>query len=202
MFKKTWHPDMVVNHILSHKDKNPLNSHYYATNYPDVYAAAEREFGSWKDAIEAAGLDYSAIRKYKSWTRQSVILEIQAAHERGEAINSQSAQNNLKPLYMAAIKRFRSWGQAVRLAGIDYNEIRMRRSMTKAEIKREILDLFRKHVDLSYTSMRANYQYLLAAGMKKLGGGSWDAARKYCGIIANYRLRPEKRRESSRGSGI
>lgn len=198
MFKKIWHSGMITHHILSKNGKEPLNSYYYATNYPDVYAAAEREFGSWKDAIEAAGLDYSAIRKYKSWTRQSVILEIQAVHAKGEAINSQAAQNNLKPLYMAAVKRFRSWGQAVRLAGIDYSEIRLRRSMTKAEIKREILDLFRKRVDLSYTNMRANYQYLLAAGMKKLGGGSWDSARKTCGILANYRVRPEKRSESAR----
>ena len=189
---------MVIQHILSRSGKEPLNSYYYATTYPDVYAAADREFGGWKNAIEAAGLDYSAIRKYRSWTRQSVILEIQAVHERGEAINSKAAQDDNKPLYMAAIKRFRNWGQAVRLAGLDYNEIRLRRSMTKAEIRREILNLFRQRVDLSYSNMRANYQYLLAYGMKKLGDGSWDAARKACGILANYRLRPEKRSEVAR----
>ena len=110
MFKKIWHPNMITHHILSNKDKEPLNSYYYATTYPDVYAAAEREFGSWKDAIEAAGLDYNSIKKYKSWTRQLVIEAIKEAHAKGEAINSKSAQNNMKPLYMAAIKRFRSWG--------------------------------------------------------------------------------------------
>ena len=198
MFKKIWHPDMITHHILSNKDKEPLNSYYYATTYPDVYAAAEREFGSWKDAIEAAGLDYNSIKKYKSWTRQLVIEAIKEAHAKGEAINSKSAQNHMKPLYMAAIKRFRSWGQAVKIAGINYGEIRLRRSMTKAEVKREILELFRKRIDLSYSNMRANYQYLLAAGMKKLGNGSWAKARRECGILANYRLRPEKRRVAVR----
>ena len=198
MFKKIWHPNMITHHILSNKDKEPLNSYYYATTYPDVYAAAEREFGSWKDAIEAAGLDYNSIKKYKSWTRQLVIEAIKEAHAKGEAINSKSAQNNMKPLYMAAIKRFRSWGQAVKIAGINYGEIRLRRSMTKAEVKREILELFRKRIDLSYSNMRANYQYLLAAGMKKLGNGSWAKARRECGILANYRLRPEKRRVAVR----
>jgi len=195
MFKKIWHQQMIINHILARKDKEPLNSYYYATNYPDVYAAAEREFGSWKDAIESSGLDYSAVRKYRSWTRQLVIEEIRKAAEDGESLNSQYAQNNRKPLYMAAVKRFRSWGQAVRLAGIDYDKIRLRRSMTKNQIKREITELFRKRVDLSYTNMRKNYQYLLAAGMKKLGNGSWDNARKECGILTNFRLRPEKRSE-------
>jgi len=198
MFKKIWHQQMIMDHILARKDKEPLNSYYYATHYPDVYAAAEREFGSWKDAIEACGLDYNSIRKYRSWTRQLVIEEIKQAAENGESLNSQYAQNHRKPLYMASVKRFRSWGQAVRLAGLDYDKIRLRRSMTKAQIKREIVDLFRQRIDLSYTNMRKNYQYLLASGMKKLGNGSWDNARKECGIITNFRLRPEKRGEISR----
>lgn len=198
MFKKTWHPQMVVHHIKARVGKEALNSYYYATHYPDVYAAAEREFGSWKEAIEACGIDYNTIRKYRSWTRQSVIHEIRKSAENGESINSQYAQDNKKPLYMAAIKRFRSWGHAVRLAGIDYDQVRLRRSMTKAQIKREILELFRQRVDLSYTNMRQNYQYLLAAGMKKLGNGSWAEARRHCGILANFRLRQEKRGEQSR----
>ena len=66
MFKKIWYPEMIQNHILSRNGKEPLNSYYYATNYPDVYAAAERIFGSWGSAIEAAGLDYSKIKKYKT----------------------------------------------------------------------------------------------------------------------------------------
>lgn len=65
MFKKIWHPDMITHHILSKNGKEPLNSYYFATNYPDEYAAAEREFGSWKDAIEAAGRDYNTIRKFE-----------------------------------------------------------------------------------------------------------------------------------------
>jgi len=113
MFKKIWHPDMVIQHILSRSGKEQLNSYYYATTYPDVYAAADREFGGWKNAIEAAGLDYRTIRKYRSWTRQSVILEIQTVHAQGAPINSKAAQDGNKPLYMAAIKRFRNWGQGV-----------------------------------------------------------------------------------------
>ena len=75
MFKQIWFPEMIQQHIMSRLDKEPLNSYYYATNYPDVYAAAERVFGSWGGAIEACGLDYSLIKKYKTglssqcWTK-------------------------------------------------------------------------------------------------------------------------------------
>ena len=53
MFKQIWFPEMIQQHILSHLDKEALNSHYCATIYPDVYAAAERLFGSWGAAIES-----------------------------------------------------------------------------------------------------------------------------------------------------
>jgi hypothetical protein len=38
--------------------------------------------------------------------------------------------------------------------------------MSKAEIKKEILDLYHSGVDLAYPNMRDNHLYLLAAGMK------------------------------------
>jgi hypothetical protein len=45
--------------------------------------------------------------------------------------------------------------------------------------------------------MRKNYQYLLAAGMKKIGGGSWAEARRVCGIEENYRI-PRRKREAEK----
>ena len=53
MFYKKWDDMAIINHIISKHGRKPLNSSYYATNYPAVYAAAERTFGSWKNAIEA-----------------------------------------------------------------------------------------------------------------------------------------------------
>ncbi len=188
MFKRIWHPEMIRNHILARKDQEPLNAHYYATNYPDVYAAAERLFGSWRETIEACGMDYSTVRKYKSWDRQKVLKEIKDLHDKHEPIHSQHAQRYHKALYMAAIKRFRNWGNAVEAAGIDYDSVRMRRTLSENDIQKAILDLYRKRQDLSYTNMRRNYQYLLAAAMKKLGNGSWARARKKCGILTNYRF--------------
>ena len=192
MFKQIWFPEMIQQHILSRLDKEPLNSRYYATNYQDVYAAAERVFGSWGGAIESCGLDYSLIKKYKSWTRQSVLDEIRRLAKAGEPLFSQHAQDHHKPLYMAAIKRFGNWGKALQSAGVDYKSVRLRRSMTTAEIKREVLALFRSGESLSYMNMRANYLYLQAVAMRKLGDGSWARARRECGILTNYRLQREK----------
>ena len=157
MFKRIWQPEMIIEHILSRHGRECLNSHYYATTYPDVHAAADRLFGSWKAAIEAAGLDYSKIRRYRSWSREKVIVKINKAHAQGRMINSNAVQKNDKSLYMAAIKRFGNWENAVKAAGIDYRKIRVRRLMTKTEIKREILALYRQGVNLLLFYLSAYY---------------------------------------------
>ena len=194
MLKKIWTPMLVEEHILARVGKEPLNSYYYATHYPRVYAAAERLFGSWRDAITSCGLDYNEIRKYKAWSRERIQEEIKKLAEANEPLSSLLVQNNHKALYMAAVHHFKSWGKAIQSSGISYKKVRQRRSMTPDEAKEEILSLFRQGVDLAYPNMRKNHQYLLACGMKKLGEGSWDAARKVCGIKTNYRIPPYKRK--------
>jgi hypothetical protein len=199
MFYKKWDDTAIINHIMSKHKKKPLNSSYYSTNYPAVYAAAERIFGSWKNAIEACGLDYSTIRKYKIWSKDIVINEIKKMYKSGQSLNSKYAYKTDRPLYMAAVKRYKNWGSAVIAAGIDYGKVRLRRMMSKAEIRQEILELYHSGVDLAYMNMKENYLYLLAAGMKKLGNGSWVKARKDCGIRENYRqyVRREQMEQSA-----
>ena len=193
MFKKIWTPDMIREIILSAKGKEPLNSYYFSTTYPSVYAAAERIFGSWKDAITACGLDYSAIRKYRVWNKIRVVSAIKKRYKNGEPLSSKQVQDNFKALYMASIHHFKSWGVAIRMAGLDYEMIRMRRSMTDEQIRNEIQHLYENGEDMAYSNMRKNHQYLLAYGMKRLGGGSWAEARKVCGITENFRLPKHKR---------
>ncbi|MFA6815672.1 MAG: hypothetical protein WCS73_05190 [Lentisphaeria bacterium] len=195
MFVRIWDERSIEEHILARDGIEPLNSHYYATTYPRVYAAAERLFGSWGDAIEACGFDYNLIRKYRVWNKKSVITEIKKMQEQGAKLTSSNAQRNFKIVYMAAIHHYRSWGNAIHSAGLDYKKIRLRRSMSKEAIRQEILDLYQKGVDLSYCNIRKNYQYLLACGSKKLGEGSWAKARKVCGIHKNFRS--QKKQEST-----
>ena len=202
MFKKIWTPEMIQDIILSARGKEPLNSHYFSTTHPSVYAAAERLFGSWGNAITACGLDYKAVRKYRVWDKMRIISTIKKRYNHGEPLFCKHVQNNSKPLYMASIHHFKSWGVAVRMAGLDYESIRIRRSMTPDQIRKEIRRLYKSGEDLAYPNMRKNHQYLLAYGMKKLGGGSWARARRVCGIKENFRLPMSKRSRRVHSQGI
>ena len=70
------------------------------------------------------------------------------------------------------------------------------RNLTEEQIRAEIIRLYKSGEDMAYSNIRKNHQYLLAYGMKKLGGGSWAEARRACGIMENFRLPKEKRRPS------
>ena len=88
------------------------------------------------------------------------------------------------------------------MAGLDYDSIRIRRSMTEEQIHDEIQTLYNAGEDLAYPNMRKNHQYLLAYGMKKLGGGNWAEARRACGIMDNFRLSASKRSSHRRSTKI
>jgi len=193
MFVRIWTPDMIQSHIMANQGKEPLNSHYYSTHYPSVYAAAERIFGSWGEAIESCGIDYNTVRKYKLWDKDRIVEAIRKLFAEGQPISSQKMQKINKSLYMASIHHFRSWSKAVQAAGFNYTEVRLRRNLSNFEIRQEIIRLYKEGVDMSYCNMRKNYQYLLAYGMKRLGNGSWAEARRVCGIRTNYRIHPSKR---------
>jgi len=186
MRKKIWTKEKIQNHILERQGKEALNSGYYASTYPKVFAAAERTFGSWCEAIESCGIDYNTVRKYKKWTKESVLDEVRRLAKANEPLNSQYAQNNYKPLYMAAIKNFKKWGRTLTRAGIKYEDVRLNRSMSEEEIKEKIRALHYNNENLSYTNMRKNHQHLLAAAIKKLGNGSWPSALLKCYVFTKY----------------
>lgn len=117
MFQRRWTSEKIISHILAREGVEPLNSHYYATTYPDVYAAAERFFGSWCNTLESCGFSYQEIRKYRTWNRERVLNEIRKLSEVHSPLSSKFVQTDHRPLYMAALKRFGNWGNATRAGG-------------------------------------------------------------------------------------
>lgn len=56
----SWSKDQIIQTI---KDLKQMNSSFVRKSNSALYNAALRNFGSWKNAIEAAGLDYIQIKK-------------------------------------------------------------------------------------------------------------------------------------------
>jgi hypothetical protein len=92
---------------------------------PQLASAATKKkyFGSWREALEAAGLDYATVRRYQEWTDDRVLCKVRDFHANGTVLNAKSVTQDDICLITAARRRFESWPQTLTAAGLDYNEI-------------------------------------------------------------------------------
>ena len=102
---------------------------------PALAASALRPngFGSWPEAIEAAGLDINEVARYKYWDKELVLKAIKKLHKAGENLSSRYAQKNHQSLFCAARRRFETWDNALETAGLDASKIRIRKAPHSGE---------------------------------------------------------------------
>lgn len=111
---------------------------------PQLAAAATKKshFGSWREALESAGLDYDAIRRYREWDDDRVINMVKELHVDGTRLNAKNIETEDITLITAARRRFDSWHQALTAAGLDYTEIVQRapfkRGLGRGQSKRTL----------------------------------------------------------------
>jgi hypothetical protein len=137
-----WSKDEIALEILHlHGANQPLSYGEVQKNQLRLLRAATRYFGSWKNAVEYAGLDYDQIRRYQVWTRERIVEQIQRHHREGQDLSWRHVSTRLDPaLAAAAIRgnRFGSWERALEAAGLDYGEIRRHRAWNAATVRQEL----------------------------------------------------------------
>jgi len=168
-------------------------------NHVALFRAAVRRFGSWKEAVAAAGLDYEMIRKYKVWTEERIIERIKELYEQGEDLSWYNVSESLDPqLAAAAIRkcRFGSWKKAVEAAGLSYDDIRKYQSWSEDRILERIRELYNQGVELNSKKIQQTDITLFTAARRRFD--SWDNALDHAGLdYRSIRLRaPFRTRES------
>jgi hypothetical protein len=143
--------DDVINGIHRRRLQEKPVYLYAVTHGPHrdlaLWNKGRRLFGSWRLAIQAAGLDYDKLcprtPKYKS--ANDILAEIRRRHDAGLPLTSLAIRKGASKdhqLYKRAYRHFKDWMAAVTAAGIDYNSLRTRRGRYPdresviAEIKR------------------------------------------------------------------
>jgi len=128
-----WTPELVILRIRElHARGEDLSWSRISTNEgePALAAAAVRSnigFGTWYEAVTAAGLDYEQLTRYRHWTPERVVSEIQRLARIKAPLSSKMVQQNYTPLFMAAKRRFKQWDKALEAAGVDPDKVRVRR---------------------------------------------------------------------------
>jgi hypothetical protein len=144
---KSWTRERITARIQElHAQGNDLSWRNVSLNVdPQLAAAATKKshFGSWREALESAGLDYDAIRRYREWDDKRIIKMVRELHDRGAGLNAKSMEQEDITLITAARRRFESWHEALTAAGLDYRNIVQRapfkRGLGRGQSKRTSL---------------------------------------------------------------
>jgi len=104
-----------------------------------LYRACRTKFGSYRKAIETAGLKYKNIAKPVSscpshtWTAEKVIKEIRKRHRQGQPLNPGSVSKKHSYLYTSGLSFFGSWAAALQAAKFDPKRFYLNKRMLPYE---------------------------------------------------------------------
>jgi hypothetical protein len=105
---------------------------------------ALHRFGSWRRAIEAAGIDYAAVSRVRAWNRQTVLRSLRKWHESRREMGGGSIQRQDVALWAAAKRHFGSYQKAVEAAGIQLPQPAIEWTWPADQLKDAILAELRK----------------------------------------------------------
>lgn len=148
-------------------------------------ARSRSHFGSWRSAIEAAGLDYDDLKRVKQrWNREEILTRIREMHAQGHDLLDPKFKVKNRSLYLAACahRYFGSWRRAVQAAGLDHEQMRESRIWTKQRILRTIQDLATEGRPLGWAYIEEHEPGIYRAARRKENFGSWANALSAAGI--------------------
>lgn len=182
-----WTPDLVVARILELRRQGGQLAHSLAP--PRLVGAALVQFGSWRRAIEAAGLDYKSIRLSTSTSKlgQQILAMLRKRAELGRTgIGPRGLITSLQADKVR--RRFGSVRAAVQEAGLDADALGFR-SRTRYDsddaIVRELRSLMREQPNMRFAELSWRHVGLAAkrrfgtllAGLRALGIEGWPRQR-------------------------
>lgn len=180
--RRTWTRERVLRAIAERRSQGlPLNSNAVQEADSSLEHAARKFFGTWHEALRAAGMDAEAIRLRVDWSRERVVEAIKARLSRGLPVNSKAVQRTDSALDWAGRKFFGSWEDALRAAGVDVENMLGRRIRWTKE---SVLDAIRSRAKRGLKLNHGKAGSSLSQAAKKLFG-SWDQALKAAGIDPN-----------------
>jgi len=179
-----WSAERVISEIRQWQEQGqPLYANFVRQNFQELLAAAIRYYGSWQKALESADIPYTDVRKYRRWSKESIIQEIQQLSAQGVDLSFRAmALSQHNAMVYAAIrpKYFGNWRAALEAAGLASEEIYRYRSWEQEGILEEIRRLKSEGMDLSSKAMDESSNRLIATARRRFG--NWGKALESAGI--------------------
>src|SRR3989344_191785 len=193
---KIWTKASIIAAIKKrHRENLPLISSLHESFGSSLYAVAGREFGTWREAVIAAGIDYDEILRtqhvgdVRFWSKEKLLAEIKKRKDAGKSLAHNAVREEDQGLIYAANKFFgkRGWNLALAEAGIELPPKQKRKVLVRGgkvtattwsreAVIAEIQRRQREGLPLAWRDVRHTDRILLAAAAYHFKPGGWKSA--------------------------
>ena len=174
-----------------HDAGEPLNYSSAEENHLNLVRASAWHFGTWRRAVESAGVDYEGLSRYQRWSKARIVARIRELDRQKKDLSWRSVSLEIDPPLAAAAVRaggFKNWREAISASGINVEDVARYKVWDQAKIIKAIRARKRAGELLSSKSVQQSDQRLFCAACRHFG--SWDAALLAAGLnVEKIRLR-------------
>jgi hypothetical protein len=117
---------------------------------------------------------HSSRRDYRPYNKRDWIAAIKKVYIRDEQVFAGFLQEKHQQLYHQGIWLFGAWDNALRAAGFDPEQARLRRFWDKEKIINELQRMRKRNLPLYANYVMKNYQNLFSGALRQYG--SWNKA--------------------------
>ena len=140
----TWNKQRILQELRRlHRGGAELSYNALAKERQALVSAAAYHFGSYRAAVERAGVDYAEVVRRPRWTKQNIIQLIKQARRGGDDLHWSAVTSRRDELGRAAFaslqpRLFGGWDRALTAAGLDADDVSRYRTWDRNSIVFEL----------------------------------------------------------------
>ena len=191
--RSNWTRENIIRHLLEREAQGlPLTVGGKGVSL-SMYASARRIFGSWRNAIKAAGITPQRVLTWERWSPARILVMIRLLARRDRPLTTQQTERRYHNLVTAARRHFGSWTKAVLAAGVEPTKLQRVVSWTPERVIEAILTRALRNETL--VARLVESRSLVEAGQRFFGG--WPAAVTAAGLDPALTVLPPGRNRPS-----
>jgi hypothetical protein len=193
--RNNWTRESIIRHLLEREAQGlPLTVGGKGVGL-SIYGSARRIFGSWRNAIQAAGIAPQQVLTWERWSPARILVMIRHLARRERPLTTRQTERRYHYLVTAARRHFGSWTKAMLAAGVDPKKLQRVVSWTPERVIEAILTRALRNETL--VARLIEPRSLVAVGQRFFGG--WAAAVTAAGLDPASTAMPTRR---DNGSGM
>lgn len=144
-----------------------------------LVSAGAYHFGSYRAAVERAGIDYAEVTRRPRWTKQAIIRQIKEARRKDVDLHWSAVigrKDELARAAFASLQRrlFGGWDRALHAAGLHADEVSLYRQWDRATVAFELRERHLAEEPMNSGDVQKDDPALHAAALRYFG--SYDRA--------------------------